>query len=241
MTQLLASVTDPHEAMIALRAGADLIDLKNPAIGTLGALPLVVIRETVRRLDNFPSSATIGDLPADPALIAEAIHSTAATGVHLVKVGFFGSGGDRECIEALGPVLEHGPPTVAVLFADRDPDLSLLSPIAGSGFVGVMLDTADKSHGRLSTVASLGDITAFAGAARALGLFVGLAGSLRGSDIAALSVAQPDYLGFRTALCRGGRGSPIDAAAVRGIRAEIDRLDRQAAHSDMGNIAPPSG
>ncbi len=226
MTQLLASVCDPHEAMIALRAGADLIDLKNPAIGALGALPLVVIRETVRRLDNFPSSATVGDLPADPALIAEAIRSTAATGVHLVKVGFFGARGDRGCIEALAPALEGGPPVVAVLFADRDPELSLLPAIAASGFVGVMLDTADKSGGGLRAHASPHDIRSFAETARALGLFVGLSGSLRSEDIAPLSVVEPDYLGFRTALCRGGRAGPIDVNAVRTVRAEIDRLHR---------------
>jgi len=226
MTQLLASVCDPHEAMIALRAGADLIDLKNPAIGALGALPLVVIRETVRRLDNFPSSATVGDLPADPALIAEAIRSTAATGVHLVKVGFFGARGDRGCIEALAPALEGGPPVVAVLFADRDPELSLLPAIAASGFVGIMLDTADKSGGGLRAHASPHDIRSFAETARALGLFVGLSGSLRSEDIAPLSVVEPDYLGFRTALCRGGRAGPIDVKAVRTVRAEIDRLHR---------------
>lgn len=226
MTQLLASVCDPHEAMIALRAGADLIDLKNPAIGALGALPLVVIRETVRRLDNFPSSATVGDLPADPALIAEAIRSTAATGVHLVKVGFFGARGDRGCIEALAPALEGGPPVVAVLFADRDPELSLLPAIAASGFVGIMLDTADKSGGGLRAHASPHDIRSFAETARALGLFVGLSGSLRSEDIAPLSVVEPDYLGFRTALCRGGRAGPIDVNAVRTVRAEIDRLHR---------------
>ena len=226
MTQLLASVCDPHEAMIALRAGADLIDLKNPAIGALGALPLVVIRETVRRLDNFPSSATVGDLPADPALIAEAIRSTAATGVHLVKVGFFGARGDRGCIEALAPALEGGPPVVAVLFADRDPELSLLPAIAASGFVGIMLDTADKSGGGLRAHASPHDIRSFAETARALGLFVGLSGSLRSEDIAPLSVVEPDYLGFRTALCRGGRAGPIDVNAVRTVRTEIDRLHR---------------
>ena len=33
MTQLLASVTNKAEAMLAMSAGADIIDLKNPAAG----------------------------------------------------------------------------------------------------------------------------------------------------------------------------------------------------------------
>ena len=37
MIQLLASVTGPQEALIASASGADIIDLKNPADGALGA------------------------------------------------------------------------------------------------------------------------------------------------------------------------------------------------------------
>ena len=45
MTLMLASVADVVEAEIALVEGADIIDLKDPSQGPLGALPLASVRE----------------------------------------------------------------------------------------------------------------------------------------------------------------------------------------------------
>ena len=39
MTAMLASVTGPEEAEIAIAGGADIIDLKDPAAGALAAAP----------------------------------------------------------------------------------------------------------------------------------------------------------------------------------------------------------
>ena len=47
MTLMLASVADAAEAEIALIEGADILDLKNPADGPLGALTPAVIRAIV--------------------------------------------------------------------------------------------------------------------------------------------------------------------------------------------------
>ena len=43
MTALLASVRSVAEAELALAGGADVIDLKDPSQGALGALPLSLI------------------------------------------------------------------------------------------------------------------------------------------------------------------------------------------------------
>ena len=40
MSKLLISVTSAEEALLALEGGADIIDMKNPLEGALGALPL---------------------------------------------------------------------------------------------------------------------------------------------------------------------------------------------------------
>ena len=48
--------------------------------------------------------------------------------------------------------------------------------------------------------------------AKAAGLIVGLAGSLQARHVPSLLALQPDLLGFRGALCRGGdRAKPLDA------------------------------
>ncbi|MEX0712176.1 MAG: (5-formylfuran-3-yl)methyl phosphate synthase, partial [Pirellulales bacterium] len=50
MTKLLVSVRSLAEARLALAAGVDLIDLKEPARGSLGALDPAVARQIVRSL-----------------------------------------------------------------------------------------------------------------------------------------------------------------------------------------------
>ena len=52
MTQMLASVTSTAEALLALEWGADIIDLKNPSDGALGALPFETIRDIVKIIDG---------------------------------------------------------------------------------------------------------------------------------------------------------------------------------------------
>lgn len=200
MTGFLASVTSVEEAALAIDS-ADIIDLKNPAMGALGALPLSVVEEVVRFVDGRkPVSATIGDLPMNPTLMLPAAEAMASTGVDIVKVGFFEQG-EGACVQALEKVTERCK-LVAVLFADRSPDMRMLDGLADSRFYGVMLDTAGKAHGGLLAYMEVAALTDFVTRAKSLGLLSGLAGSLRKKDIPILFHAAPDFLGFRGALCR---------------------------------------
>ncbi|HNI07365.1 MAG TPA: (5-formylfuran-3-yl)methyl phosphate synthase, partial [Thiobacillaceae bacterium] len=75
MSGWLASVTGAEEARLALAAGADLIDCKNPAAGALGALPRATVAEVLAAVGGRrPVSATIGDFPdmAVEAVVAAA-------------------------------------------------------------------------------------------------------------------------------------------------------------------------
>lgn len=219
MTKMLASVTGVDEARLALEYGADFIDLKNPAEGALGGLPLSVISQVVAALAGVrPVSATIGDLPMQPELIAAAIAGTAETGVDIIKVGLFGRSGHAECIDAIAPLAARGVRVIAVLFADGKPDFTLLPMLASAGFHGVMLDTASKSGMRL--VDFLGDqvLRDFVQSSRALGLLTGLAGSLSAVDVAPLAAIGPDYLGFRGALCENSdRQTSLDATRLQRV------------------------
>ena len=224
MIKLLASVTDLDEARLAVAGGADIVDLKNPAAGALGALPRETIKTVCGALaGTVPISATVGDLAPRPALISAAVAATAACGVDYVKVGLFPGPGQRDCIEALRP-LTAATAVVLVLFADRDPDFSLLAPAAAAGCRGVMLDTAAKNGGGLRDALDLARLRGFVARAKALGLLTGLAGSLGPDDIAPLAGFGPDYLGFRGALCGGGRTGrlqPQRLARLRGLLATV--------------------
>ncbi len=177
----LASVTNADEAEIALAGGADIIDCKDPASGALGALSAQTVREIVERVRaRLPVSATVGDLPSDPDVLTEAVAAMGATGVDVVKIGFFGESDPCAAISALGAAKSGSAQLVAVLMADRNPDFGLLPILADAGFAGVMLDTADKAAGRLTSVLSVGRLTEFVRTAHDHNLFAGLAGSLRG-------------------------------------------------------------
>jgi uncharacterized protein (UPF0264 family) len=198
----LASVTCLNEAQLVLDANVDIIDLKNPAEGALGALPLKTIQEIVTLIDKRKLvSATIGDLVMDPLLIEPAVQAISETGVDIVKVGFFGSENHVACALSLKKQILNGTKVVAVLFADQHPNFDFMDNLKAAGFYGAMLDTAEKSSGGLLNHLSLEILSAFTQKAKSLNLLSGLAGSLTLNDISMLNECYPDYLGFRGALC----------------------------------------
>ena len=92
MIQMLASVRTLNEARAAAASGVDLIDLKEPRRGALGAVPLqeifAIVAALRERWPTLPISATIGDLPdSGEQWMAQQVSAVAATGVDYVKVG----------------------------------------------------------------------------------------------------------------------------------------------------------
>ncbi|HYJ17569.1 MAG TPA: (5-formylfuran-3-yl)methyl phosphate synthase [Burkholderiales bacterium] len=234
MTMMLASVRSLDEALVALEGGADLIDLKEPSHGALGALDHAAVRVCVHAIGGRrPVSATSGDIPSmEPDAMTDAVARMAATGVDFVKIGFFSGPRAHECAAALAG-LARDVRLVAVLFADEPYDLTLLDELAGSGFTGAMLDTARKTGKALPDWRDAAECEQFVSRCRKLGLLTGLAGSLRKKDVAPLLAIGPDYLGFRGALCRHGERSGIlDRGALEEIRAAIPeslpRIQRKA-------------
>jgi uncharacterized protein (UPF0264 family) len=221
---MLASVRSAEEALFALQAGADLIDAKEPSDGTLGAVPPETLRAIVATVGGRrPVSATVGDLPADVERLRVAARRNADCGANFVKIGLFEQPVEPSRLRALPPALA-GVPLIAVLFADRSPPLRVAADLAADGWHGVMLDTADKAAGSLREWTDQYWLADFVQEARAAGLLVGLAGSLREDDVRPLAALGPDYLGFRGALCaETDREECLDPDRVRAIRALLDR------------------
>ncbi|MEC4748708.1 (5-formylfuran-3-yl)methyl phosphate synthase [Methylomicrobium sp. Wu6] len=223
MTRMLASVNSLAEAKLVYQAGADIIDLKQPEAGALGALPL----ETIAQIRAWcagrtPISATVGDLPMQPALIGDAVLAMAATRVDYIKIGFFPGGDWLGVVQKLAELTQKQYPLIAVLFADTQPDPTFVETLQQAGFAGVMLDTMDKNRGSLTHAIPLNVIERFVDTAKSHNLLCGLAGSLRLTDIPALLRFQPDYLGFRGALCiQHKRTANLDGEAVKHIKKAI--------------------
>lgn len=227
---LLASVATLAEMDLAIAGGADIVDLKDPAHGALGAWADDALATAVARWRALgPAapllSATIGDHPLEAATLVAGAARVAALGVPLVKIGFAlppegAAAVLTSCLAALAPLAKRTR-LIAVLFADLKPDLSVIPAFAEAGFHGVMLDTARKGAGSLRTHLAEPVLAAFVASARAARLLTGLAGSLTLDDVAPLAKLRPDYLGFRGALCATGRTGALDPARLAAVRTAL--------------------
>jgi uncharacterized protein (UPF0264 family) len=238
VTGFLASVTSMQEAEIALAGGADILDLKDPSRGALGALPTEIVTACVTGIARRRVvSATAGDLTMEPELVCGAVRRLSACGVDIVKIGLFQGGDISACISALREETVRGTRLVAVMFADQAPDFSLIGPLRDAGFAGVMLDTADKSAGGLRRHLD-GDVLAdFVESAKISGLMSGLAGSLRLEDVAPLAALGPDYLGFRGGICDHGRQSALSPERLCAVRSAIDSTNIHQRAARMATAA----
>jgi uncharacterized protein (UPF0264 family) len=211
MTSLLVSVRSVPEALLAARGGADLIDLKEPGAGALGGLPAATIAALVQALRAHqitrPVSATIGDLPMEAlSRILARVEAVAACGVDYVKVGIER---DPKAFTVLDALVACGRPVVPVLVADRGLDPALLAHVCGLPFPALMADTADKRAGSLFDAAPLDELRHFLAQAREAGRLAGLAGALRAEHIPLLQTLDPDFAGFRSAVCVGERHTAL--------------------------------
>jgi dihydroneopterin aldolase len=223
MTRMLASVADAAEADVVLQLGADVVDLKDARRGALGAVPLDVARAAIAAVaGRTETSAALGDPPYDEEALLAGARALAAMGVDYVKLAVDGSTLHRlgDSLKGLGRDVG----LVGMMFADEKPDFALLAKLSALGFKGAMVDTRDKTRGRLMAHLDVVRLNQFCAQCRALNLMSGLAGSLEAPDVPRLMLVGPDVLGFRGALCQAhDRRGAIDPQAVALIRDLIPR------------------
>ena len=238
--KLLVSVREAIEAELAIAGGVDLIDIKEPSRGSLGA---VAPERVSRMLDSLtaltvpgsyfpgktvPFSAALGELrdwqpaPIDPRLA-------------FVKLGLAGCAERSDWQLAWATALQSvGPSTakVAVAYADwrtaqAPQPCDVLQAGVRIGCRAVLVDTFDKSQGNLLAHWNLADLANFVAEVRQQGLTIVLAGSLDRDAIRTILPLAPDYLAVRGAACAGGRTSRLDATRI----AQLVSLLRDADHA----------
>lgn len=220
----LASVQSLAEAQALSANLPDLLDMKNPADGALGALPVNTVTEIVGWLaGRCRSSATIGDLPMQASLIQTALLEMQQSGVDYLKVGLFSETSLVACLHELSAVLPLvKTPVIAVLFVDQQYSKSVLTDVLNAGFSGVMLDTAHKNGRHLLDYQTPAQLQQFVTAVQSRQRLCGLAGALRIEDIAVLKPLGADYLGFRSALCPDRRRQQsLSVAAVQQVVGQL--------------------
>ena len=235
--KLLVSVVDAAEAREAAAAGADIVDVKNPAEGSLGAPPPAVIAEIRAAVpEELPVSAAIGDMPNLPGTAALAALGAAHSGATFVKVGLWGPSTHADAVALLRTVRNAAPEAVVVAGAYADARRLPHAPLApellarvarAAGVEVCLLDTAVKDGRGLLDWLSPEALTALVDEAHELGMEVALAGALRAEDLPIVAATGADIAGVRSAACAGGRRTgALDPARVRALRAAYTATPR---------------
>lgn len=221
---LLVSVRSADEARVALAGGADVIDVKEPNRGSLGAADAKIVADVVAAVGEVaPISVAAGELLEGRNYIDH------TAGVAFAKIGLAGC---RSCADwpsrwraaiAKWPVSVR---PVAVVYADESladsppPEQVLAAAMAG-GCPALLVDTWDKSRGTLFDHWAPKDVAKFCRQVRAAEIAVVLAGSLHGESLQTAAACRPNLIAVRGAVCEGGRVGTISAARVRHVLAKL--------------------
>jgi hypothetical protein len=244
--KLLVSVVSAEEAQSAVAGGADIVDVKDPGEGALGAPAPRVLADVVRAVGGAaPVSVALGDLPDLPHTAALAARGAALSGAAFVKVGLRGVREVDRAVAIMSAVAEAlGPDTavIAAAYADADAlDPPALAParlpalVERTGIAGALVDTFVKDGRGLYEWLTEAELREVIDRTHAAGGSFGVAGQLR---LGELCRVDADIVGVRSAVCRGGdRTAHLEedlvAAAVAELRtlasmSRIARLHRQS-------------
>ena len=211
MTQLLISVKNVAEALMALEVGVDIIDLKDPSVGALGALSVHETAQIVQAIKerktiglNVPNltliSATVGEQHIDLNHLILDIQARVALGVNLIKIAVSSLFYAEHFSTQMQHLIRSDLKLIAVFFADEPIDLALLGTLKKIGFFGAMLDTQTKQRNLLQAQTTSG-LQMFTQICHKNDLQLGLAGSLQTQHIEHLIQFNATYMGFRGGAC----------------------------------------
>lgn len=239
--KVLISPKDEKEAAEAVAGGADIIDVKNPEEGALGAnFPWVIKRIREITPKSIEVSCALGDVPNFPGAISLAALGAATTGVDYVKAGLYGLKTREEAVYLMQNVTRavrdwnSSVKVVATGYADAERIGSvnpmLIPDIAHRAQAGVaMIDTGIKDGKNLFTFLKINQLRSFVDAAHDHGLKAALAGSLKKEDLPAVYALGADVVGLRGAACT--KGDRINGRITRETVSElvgvVRRLEKQ--------------
>lgn len=235
--KLLVSPRDLEEAKAVIRGNADIVDVKNPKEGSLGAnFPWVIksIKELVEKEggNGMKMSAAIGDFHYKPGTASLAALGAASVGADYIKIGLFKIKTREEAIDLLSGVVravKGFDPTkkvVSAFYSDYK-RINSISPfeiteIGKEVDIDVsMVDTGIKDGKSTFEFLDEDELQTFVSESKALGLETALAGSFTFEDIPALKAIDPDILGVRGMVCGGDRNAQVQEELVTELRRKV--------------------
>jgi len=233
--ELLVSVRDPEEAAIAVSAGVDVIDFKEPSRGPLAAVDPSVWQNAASRFPNQSLSAALGESDSAVSLAGQV-----PAGFRFAKVGpswlktvdELAAVWDRVSVE-----LPPGVELVPVAYADHTNARcvgaeEVLERVIATGRQRWLVDTFCKDGRTLADHVSIERLTGLLTRAREAGVWVAMAGSIGLSDVMRLSEygVTPDCWGVRGDVCRANSESSgeknRDTTRRREGELDRDRIDK---------------
>ena len=212
--KVLISIRSLEELVPAIEGGADIIDLKNPNEGSLGASFPWLIKKIRNYSDNITLSVAIGDMPNLPGTAALASAGAAICGVNIIKVGLYGPRTFNEGVKLLKSVVKATKDVnqdilvVGAGYADFKSfngidsiDIPTICNLAGADIA--MLDTYSKNGQKLFNFIDSEKLSKFVNKTHENDLLAALAGSLELQDIKKVNELGADIIGFRGAACSG--------------------------------------
>lgn len=237
--KILVSIVSAEEAQLVKGLKPDILDIKNPSEGSLGAQFPWVLRETIGLMEGTGTlcSATLGDLPFKPGTASLAAYGAALCGVGYIKAGLhdirnYAQG--MSMMTAIAKSVRMVSPDIYIVasgYADYRRfgglDFRTLVKVAhDSGCGVVMVDTAIKDGKTLFDAMSLEEIATFIRLGHEANLKVALAGSIRIEHLQTLAALEPDIVGIRGAVCSTrDRGSLIDTTKLADFLAYASSLE----------------
>jgi uncharacterized protein (UPF0264 family) len=226
------------EAAEAIAGGADIIDVKNPEEGALGAnFPWVIKRIKEITPNKLEVSCTLGEVGNLPGSVSLAALGAASLGVDYIKVGLCGIQTPEEAIFLLQNVSRAAKecnPNIKVAVAgyadgERIGQINplLIPEIAYKSKVNIaMLDTSLKDGKNLFDNLTKNQLQKFVDKAHDFGLKTALAGSLRKRDLPVVFGLGADIAGLRGAACTNS--NRVTGQITRKLVSELVETIRQA-------------
>jgi hypothetical protein len=214
--RLLVSPMNVEEAKIAVRGGADIIDVKNPKEGSLGANFPWVIRSVKEAIGDVTMSATIGDFDYKPGTASLAALGAAMSGAEYIKVGLRVKRKEQavDIIKNVVRSLACYPEKkiVAAGYSDYD-RIGAFNPFElleeKLEMDVIMFDTGIKDGKSTFDLLCEEKLIKFVTEAKEMGLETAIAGSIKFEDIGRLKRANPDIVGVRGMVCGGNRNACV--------------------------------
>ncbi len=220
-TKFLISLKKIEEISNEVIEEVDILDLKNPLKGAIGAWELNNIKRVISiHKNNIAISATLGDVFGDKEFLIK-LKKFDCLGLDFIKFGLL-SIDQTNLFEKLTMIESKVFKTnlVCVVFVDIKNNLNLvnnnLDYFFRCGVKNILLDTFCKKNGDLLNFCKKDYLRKFISKCKKNNIQIGLAGGLTEIQVPLILKLNPDIVGFRSAICKSNkRTSSIDINKIK--------------------------